>query len=1225
MKKIILFAAIAFAAAVSCTREIAPEETPIAPKLNYKEITLNANLDLDSKGTLDGKKVVWEVGEEVAVFTSASASPELFVVKSVENSNVSIVGSVPEGATSFIAAYPYSQAVSCAEGVVKMTVADQEVSSTVKVDPKALQSVAYFASATDTPMFRNTLALVAFSVGEEDVTSVTLTPVTSGAFAGEVSVTMSATDVPAVSAGSVAGVTVSNPDGFTKDATYYATIVPGAFEGLQMSAVKDGKAGKRVTTASATVARNQVLQLGDVIGSNTVWKYALIKTVDDLNGFLAEADTYDATDEVKLANDIDCSSATIAPAASFNGVFDGQGFTIKNLSISEAAFSVMADKMQVSPLFLLLDTDGVVQNVKVDAGSKITWNTTIKDETKMAFIVGESNGKVLNCEVAGDITIKSDSAGRLICAGVVAQSYKGYIEGCKFTGKIDVELTTTSQSVSSIGGVASRVGHTDMAGKVIVKDCVNEGSVKFLFSGATEQMKKFGIGGVIGLTPTVANAPSEHGIIEGCVNKGTVEWSYPVGGKGSYPAMGGVIGACEGQIRGCSNYGSIKYTGGKSIAATDASFGCVAGYVTGNASDCHNYGQMIIDAGIAGGTAMAQGGGNTQYSSFGGVFGGAGPFMSGSYSDMANNSSTEVTVENCTNEVAFEITPSMISTGGPVFCCGGVVGAATAHLVNCHNKADILIKSNTKFILGGALAGFTDANVTNCTNTGNLVVDGDKDNNPINAQQHYVGGLIGVAARSTVISNCQNSGNTTLQNVVTYATAYNYLGGINGGYSGSKLTMQNCTNSGTVTANFDGPLCFGGLSGGFNGLMKECQNSGDVVNMSSYTSTGKESEVGGLIGYANADIDSCINSGSVSSACTNGAVGGFVGGFGEAEKTFTGVSDAPVSGVNAGSIFGWFRKDTEHTITLGTSSSAMEVTSNAKVNGAAPTIDSIVGKIKSGKTNNVNLLIGSEKFVLFSEDLTNNKFTYAGKEYPLVKLADDRWWMAAPMAYVPAGKTVSSNPVEDAGIWHTYTVSGGVATPSTDDNGYLYDYPTALGLELSDITYGTQNTWTEGNYRDFEGAQGICPPGWYIPTYSDFIKLVGSANADSTRGLAAADDASALYYVSGYKGSTVKRFNEVGWNFSFLGARNKTSTTATGAYNVTLIDDTKCNTPEWYGKPALNQIMSSTAYKPNATGTSFQIFALMSTYTSTYPDGRLTLSYAQYVQGVELRCIRKAD
>ena len=265
--------------------------------------------------------------------------------------------------------------------------------------------------------------------------------------------------------------------------------------------------------------------------------------------------------------------------------------------------------------------------------------------------------------------------------------------------------------------------------------------------------------------------------------------------------------------------------------------------------------------------------------------------------------------------------------------------------------------------------------------------------------------------------------------------------------------------------------------------------------------------------------------------------------------------------------------------------------------------------------------------VAFAEDLEKGQFIYASKKYPIVQLADGRWWMAAPLAYVPDGYTVSGDPAEDSGIWYTYTVDNKVATASTDNNdGYLYDYPTAMGKKADEITFGTQAEWETGNYRDFEGAQGICPPGWYIPTRADFLKLVGNSNKDDTRGeTAAVNDPTALYYVTACNGSSVKVFNEAGWNWSFLGARNKTSNTQTGAYNVTVTDATKCSVDAWIGKPALNQVMSSTAYKPNATGTSFQYFCLMSTFTSAYMDGRLSLSYAQYLQGVEVRCIRKQE
>ena len=75
MKKYFVFAALVLAAAVSCTRELATEEI-VGPKKGYVQITLSANCDVDSKAVLDGKKVVWSVGEEVAVFPGGNGSAE---------------------------------------------------------------------------------------------------------------------------------------------------------------------------------------------------------------------------------------------------------------------------------------------------------------------------------------------------------------------------------------------------------------------------------------------------------------------------------------------------------------------------------------------------------------------------------------------------------------------------------------------------------------------------------------------------------------------------------------------------------------------------------------------------------------------------------------------------------------------------------------------------------------------------------------------------------------------------------------------------------------------------------------------------------------------------------------------------------------------------------------------------------------------------------------------
>lgn len=652
-------------------------------------------------------------------------------------------------------------------------------------------------------------------------------------------------------------------------------------------------------------------------------------TIEDATDFAtwvsSGAEFCTESDVVTLGKDFDLKGVDITPAPKFAGTLDGNGKILKNLSISNA-------------LFGMLEETAVVKNLSIDAGSTINWTDAIPDETGIAFVASKSNGKILNCNVAGKITVKSADAGRLFCAGIVGQSSTGYVEGCKFTGSIDVELTKNSKSCSAIAGVAARVGHADKEGQVIVKDCVNEGSVKFLFSGASKEMKKFGIGGVIGQTPSVESAPTSHGIIEGCVNRGNLEWSYPQGGSGSYPAFGGVAGLVEGQIRTCSNYGKLTYTGSKEVAATDGSIGGVAGYVTGNASDCHNYGAIQIDAAFAGGTAMAQSGGNTDYSAFGGVFGGAGPFISvaDNYTKVDNTVEKGVTVSNCTNEAALVLTPSMATSGGPKMGFGGIVGTLTANIENCHNNAGISVKSGTRWIMAGGIAGIATGNVVNCTSKGNLSVDADSANNSSAKQQHYIGGLVGIIAKGATISNSHNSGNISLTNVFTTPGTLSYLGGLMGSYSGA-VTMEDCSNSGTVTCDMEDPLCLGGIAAAFNGVMKNTKNSGKVVNASTYTSdtAGKESEIGGLVGYANAEFIGCENTGDVSSAASGSFVSGFVGGFGAADKTWAGCTvNCAVEGAATAkaSVLGRFRNAGTNIVTLGAEGAPFTIKGGATAN-----------------------------------------------------------------------------------------------------------------------------------------------------------------------------------------------------------------------------------------------------------------------------------------------------
>ena len=599
------------------------------------------------------------------------------------------------------------------------------------------------------------------------------------------------------------------------------------------------------------------------------------------------------------------------------------------------------------------------------------------------------------------------------------------------------------------------------------------------------------------------------------------------------------------------------------------------------------------------------------------------------------------TVSGCSNEAKQTITLEVKK----VLHIGGVIGRINAVVTveDCANKADIAydqkVNPSTWMSIGGVIGSdYNGGIVSGLTNTGNVSAN--------TLQVVRIGGIMGVLNKSGEVRNCVNEGTVTL----TQAANANWqsAGGIIGFQEASKGSETNPVLDNIVVGN---------------------TNKGAVtVTVENTTTHANKVAAGGILGEGCLALSVKDNTNTAAVKVTNAAAGAvYAGGiYGaliknkwaiESTGNVTGSVTASTSdnaAAMAGGVVGYIAPTSGGDANKGALTLKSEKNTGAVTCANAAAAGSIAGNnasatlencIAGGSVNGTNLTesnlaelvqgSGSKGTVtgtipVFSENLAEKKFTYDGRTYPVVKLADGKWWMAAPLAYVPAGKTVSADPTADAGIWYTYTVLGKneVEPNVTRTDAYLYDYATAFGLNShEDITYGTQSEWQTGNYRSFEGTQGICPPGWYIPTRADFLKLVGASNADQTQGeTKAIDDPTAVYYepiTSG--GSTVKRFNAEGWNFSFMGCRAKASTTQAGSYNAAApIDGTKCSEPSWYGLPGLNQIMTSTPYRPNVAGTNVQFFCMMTTFTSTYKEGRLSLSYGNYLHGMEVRCVRKA-
>ena len=227
-------------------------------------------------------------------------------------------------------------------------------------------------------------------------------------------------------------------------------------------------------------------------------------------------------------------------------------------------------------------------------------------------------------------------------------------------------------------------------------------------------------------------------------------------------------------------------------------------------------------------------------------------------------------------------------------------------------------------------------------------------------------------------------------------------------------------------------------------------------------------------------------------------------------------------------------------------------------------------------------------------------FVYDGVEYKTVVLKDGNTWMAENLRFVPRGKSVSSDPVEDAGIWYPAPNADKTADPSSAETlGLLYDAATAFGVDAVTLK----------NAETFEGCQGICPPGWHIPTIAEMTGLVGHCSND------AVINPDGAYYDSSIKGASLAALKEAGWEWQFASMRNKANTAGTGSYTVT-------NYNGVYG--IMSYLIGSSTYQvqTNTDGSlkNVQYYYFMPTYNAS--NEKVTVAYGNFLAGASLRCVK---
>ena len=244
-------------------------------------------------------------------------------------------------------------------------------------------------------------------------------------------------------------------------------------------------------TKLSTVDETQALAIGTYSIST---KEELVQMTNMLEKGLIASNT-----EFVLANDIDLSGIHWK-STKFDGVFDGNGHTIKNLTGENGLFS----------------SAGMVKNVKLE-------NVNISStQNEVGGIAGSAN--ITNCTITGKISSTGIKVG-----GVVGYNYYRYPKYCYS----DVEVSGRSL----VGGIAGWLNYSYATG------CVSRGEV----SGTSE------VGGIVGSGPNgnsrVYNCASYMNImgttrVGGIVGSGTsaIFDCYFNGVVAGTSEVGGIVG-----------------------------------------------------------------------------------------------------------------------------------------------------------------------------------------------------------------------------------------------------------------------------------------------------------------------------------------------------------------------------------------------------------------------------------------------------------------------------------------------------------------------------------------------------------------------------------------------------------------------------------------------------------------------------------------------------------
>ena len=165
----------------------------------------------------------------------------------------------------------------------------------------------------------------------------------------------------------------------------------------------------------------------------------------------------------------------------YNATFDGQGHTIKGLTLN-----IMINLPQNHGFFRSIDSDAVIRNLN------LTDVHIYSISQYIGAIAGNSKGRIEDCTVSGTVE------GNTYVGGIAGNQDGGYISGCK--NYCNVQANSTAASAGGVAGNAKNCA---------ISNCYNYGTI------TATGFKDVAAGGIVGKTSVGVK-------ISGCHNSGNI-------------------------------------------------------------------------------------------------------------------------------------------------------------------------------------------------------------------------------------------------------------------------------------------------------------------------------------------------------------------------------------------------------------------------------------------------------------------------------------------------------------------------------------------------------------------------------------------------------------------------------------------------------------------------------------------------------------------------------